>query len=151
MTSLERCYRLLDSGYSLITVGNNKMPNYSWKLCQTTPLSKDKFKLQYDYKGGIIKKDGTEMQATNGVGIVTGYDNLEVIDIDLKVFTSLEEQNNFWNELLSFIKANIDDFELKFVIYKTKNQGYHILYKCDTVAGNTKIAKLKGMKEAVIE
>ena len=151
MTSLERCYRLLDSGYSLITVGNNKMPNYSWKQCQTIPLSKDKFKLQYDYKGGIIKKDGTEMQATNGVGIVTGYDNLEVIDIDLKVFTSLEEQNNFWNELLSFIKANIDDFELKFVIYKTKNQGYHILYKCDTVAGNTKIAKLKGMKEAVIE
>lgn len=151
MTSLERCYRLLDSGYSLITVGNNKMPNYSWKHCQTTPLSKDKFKIQYDYKGGIMKKDGTEMQATNGVGIVTGFDNLEVIDIDLKVFTSLEEQNNFWAELLSFIKANIDDFDLKFVIYKTKNQGYHILYKCDTIAGNTKIAKLKGMKEAVIE
>ena len=151
MTTLERCYRLLDCGYSLITVGNNKMPNYAWKTCQTTALSKEVFKKQYEYAGGITKKDGTEMQPTNGVGIVTGYDNLEVIDIDLKVFTSLPEQNKFWDELLQFLKDNIDDFDLKFVIYKTKNQGYHILYKCDTIQGNTKIAKLKGMKEAVIE
>lgn len=151
MTPLERCYRLLDSGYSLITVGENKVPNYPWKICQTKPLNKDVFKSQYDYKGGIFKKDGTEMQATNGIGIVTGYDNLEVIDVDLKVFSSLPEQTAFWNELLSFITDNIDDFELKFAIYKTKNQGYHILYKCETIQGNTKIAKLEGMKEAVIE
>lgn len=151
MTSLERCYRLLDTGYSLITVGQNKKPNYSWKQCQTKPLNKSAFKVQYDYKGGIMKKDGTEMEATAGVGIVTGYDNLEVIDVDLKVFSSLPEQTDFWNELLSFIKDNIDDFDLKFVIYKTKNQGYHILYKCDTIQGNTKIANLAGMKEAVIE
>ena len=151
MTTLERCNRLFDSGYSLITVGNNKMPNFAWKPAQTTPLTKDVFKKQYDYKGGTMKKDGSEMQPTNGVGIVTGYNSLEVIDVDLKVFTSLKEQSDFWDELLHFLKDNIDDFDLKFVIYKTKNQGYHILYRCSFIEGNKKIAKLKGMKECVIE
>jgi len=29
----------------------------------------------------------------------------------------------------SMLKDNIIDFEEKFVIYKTKNEGYHIIYK----------------------
>jgi hypothetical protein len=37
------------------------------------------------------------------------------------------------------------------VIYKTKNKGYHILYRCKKLAGNCKIAKVKDHKEAVIE
>jgi len=37
------------------------------------------------------------------------------------------------------------------VIYKTVNNGYHIIYKCDTIDGNIKIAKLEGIKEAIIE
>jgi hypothetical protein len=83
--------------------------------------------------------------------LVTGYNDLEVLDTDLKVFATLKEQNDFWNEYLSFLTDNIDDFDKKFAIYKTKNQGYHILYRCKKIEGNTKIAKLKGQKEAVIE
>ena len=77
------------------------------------------------------------------VGLVTGYDGLEVVDVDLKIFKSLPEQNQFWDELLQLLRDNIDDFDLKFVVYKTMNQGYHIIYKCAKVQGNTKIAKLK--------
>lgn len=149
--TLERCLRLFQCGYSLITVGSNKRPNYAWKKAQSGPISTDEFKTRYNYAGGVIKSDGEEMEPTEGVGIVTGYNGLEVIDVDLKVFSSLPEQQEFWAELLQTITDNIDDFDKKFVIYKTKNQGYHILYRCSINAGNTKIAKLKGQTEAVIE
>ena len=150
--TLGKCLNLISSGFSLITVGANKRPNYSWTKSQKTPLTKEEFTKQYNYEGGYIKKsDGLEMEATAGVGLVTGYDGLEVVDVDLKIFKSLPEQNQFWDELLQLLRDNIDDFDLKFVVYKTMNQGYHILYKCAKVQGNTKIAKLKGHKEAVIE
>jgi hypothetical protein len=151
MISLQKCLRLLDDGFSLITVGQDKQPNYSWKNCQTKALDKVVFEKQYNYKGGYIKKDGTEMPATENVGLVTGFDYLECIDIDLKVFSTSKEQHDFWNEFYSFVKDNIYDFEDKFVVAKTKNAGYHILYKSKRVQGNTKIAKLKGHKEAIIE
>lgn len=151
MITLERCYRLLDSGLSLATLNDKKQANFSWKINQTTPLTKDEFKKRYEYVGGITLKDGTEMSSTSNIALITGYNNIEVIDVDLKVFPTLPEQNKFWDELHEYLESNIDDFHLKFVIYKTKNQGYHILYRCKVIGGNLKIAKLKGHKECVIE
>ena len=78
------------------------------------------------------------MPTTAGAGIVTGYNNLEVIDIDLKVFATVAERQQFWTELLSFLHDNIYDFEDKFIIVKTKNAGYHILYRCKNIVGNKK-------------
>lgn len=127
--------RLADSGLSIIPVDETKRPLGSWKKWQTEARTKED-----------IDKLNSPLY-----GIVTGYNNIEVIDVDLKVFSTLQEQNDFWNEFLSFLKDNIDDFDKKFVIYKTKNQGYHILYRCENIVGNTKIANLKGIKEAVIE
>ena len=127
--------RLVDNGCSIIPVDENKCPIGAWKKYQTTARTKE------------------EIEQLNSplYGLITGYNNLEVIDVDLKVFATLQEQNDFWNEYLSFLKDNVDDFDLKFVIYKTKRQGYHILYRCNTIQGNTKIARLKEHKEAVIE
>ena len=127
--------KLVDNGFSIIPVDENKTPLGAWKKYQTEARTKD------------------EIDALTSplYGLITGYNDLEVIDIDLKVFSTLQEQNDFWNEYLSFLKDNIDDFDKKFSIYKTKNQGYHILYRCKNIAGNTKIARLQGHKEAVIE
>lgn len=127
--------KLVDSAFSIIPVDENKCPIGSWKKYQTEARTKE------------------EIDSLNSplYGLITGYKNLEVIDVDLKVFSTLQEQNDFWNEYLSFLKDNIDDFDLKFVIYKTKRQGYHILYRCEKIQGNTKIARLKDHKEAVIE
>ena len=127
--------KLVDCGFSIIPVDANKTPIGAWKKYQTEARSK-------------IEIDALESPL---FGLVTGYNDLEVIDIDLKVFATLQEQNEFWNEYLSFLKDNIDDFDKKFVIYKTKNQGYHILYRCKTINGNTKIARLENHKEAIIE
>lgn len=84
-------------------------------------------------------------------GLVCGVNDVEVIDIDLKVFSSLKERTDWWNEFISFCEDNIEDFLNKVVIQKTKNNGYHIIYKTESKVGNTKIAKLKDHKEAIIE
>lgn len=135
--SIERLNRLLDSNLSIIPIGDNKKPTIAWKKYQTEKITKDLLIDNY--------------QSAKGFGIITGYNNLEVIDIDCKVLSSLKEQNDFWNEFLSFLKDNIDDFDKKFVIYKTINKGYHIIYRCKTITNNKKIAKLKDHNEALIE
>ena len=149
--SLSRCRQLFDHGFSLLTVGENKKPNFTWKPNQTTPLSKDEFEIRYTYKGGIIKKDGEALPATSNVGIICGYNNVECIDVDLKILDTLKEQQEFWQELLRFFRDNIDDFDNKFVIYKTINNGYHILYRCEKIQGNQKLAKTSKSPEAIIE
>jgi hypothetical protein len=141
--------------FSVITVGENKIPNFSWTKQQTKKLSVKELSERLDYKGGKkwTDKDGIvrEIKGTNGFGLVTGFEDLEVIDIDLKVFSTAKEQKEFWEEYIGYLSDNILDFEDKFVIYKTKNAGYHIIYKTKRVEGNLKIAKLQGHKEAVIE
>lgn len=137
--------------FSLITVSEDKVPNFPWKSAMTNKTPWDEFYKNYNYKGGIIKKDGAEIKATTNFGIVTGFEFLECIDVDLKVFSTAKEQIAFWNEYIGYLKDNILDFEEKIVVYKTKNAGYHLLYKSKRVQGNLKLAKLKGHKEAVIE
>jgi Protein of unknown function (DUF3987) len=127
--------KIASTGFSVIPVNNDKTPKGSWKKNQENAYS------ELD-----IDKIDSETWA-----IVTGYNNLEIIDFDCKVLPTLKEQNEFWNEVIVFLKDNIDDFDKKFVIYKTKNKGYHILYTCKFIDKNTKIAKLKGHKEALIE
>ena len=137
--------------FSIITVSDNKVPNFPWKKYQSEKIDSKTFIKNYEYKGGIIKKDGHELPKTDNFGIVTGFEDLECLDIDLKVFSTAPEQREFWDEFLQNLKDNILDFEDKFVIYKTKNAGFHILYKTKRVQGNLKIAVLKNHKEAILE
>lgn len=151
----ENKLKLFYENFSLITVSDNKIPNFAWKKSQTEKQSWDSFIEKYNYSGGKTwtDKDGTkhEIKKTDRFGIVTGFDFLECIDVDLKVFSTAKEQKEFWDEYLGYLRDNILDFDDKFVIYKTKNAGYHILYKTKRIEGNLKLAKLKGHKEAIIE
>ena len=154
--TLSRCFKLLDDDLSLITVGENKIPNFSWKRYQTTKYTKNDFEKAYQYPGGktyVDKNTGDiiEIKASVGIGIATGYNNIEVIDVDLKVLPTLKDQQDFWNEYTMYLKESIDDFDTKFVIYKTVNNGYHLIYKCAKLSGNIKIACLQGIKQAIIE
>lgn len=126
---------LANKGFSIIPCDENKSPIGAWKKYQTEARTE------------------AEVEALNSplYGLVCGHNNIEVVDIDLKVFSSLKEQQEFWNEYISFLKDNIDDFEKKFVIAKTKNKGYHIIYRCSEIEGNKKIARLKDHTEAIIE
>ena len=125
--------------FSVITIGKDKIPNHKWKECQSDKLTEEQF----------LKN--LRDTSTEGIGIVTGFESLEVIDVDTKVFSTQLEKDQFWKEYYQTLKDNILDFENKFSVYVTKSGGYHILYKSKRVVGNSKIAKLKGHKEAVIE
>lgn len=127
--------KLAQLGYSIIPVDSTKKPIGVWKEYQTNIRTKEE----------VSKLDSPLY------GLVTGVNNVEVIDVDLKVFSSLKEQQEFWNEYIGFLRDNIYDFDKKFVIKKTLNKGFHIIYKSEEIAGNTKIARLKDKQEAVIE
>jgi hypothetical protein len=127
--------KLAQLGLSVIPIGEDKIPIGAWKAYQEIHRTEDEV-LQSKF---------------NRWGLVTGYNDLECIDVDLKVFSTTKEKIDFWDELISLLQDSIFDFEEKFVIYKTQNAGYHILYKSKRLQGNQKISKLKGHKECVIE
>jgi hypothetical protein len=135
--TIGRAINLLNVGYSVMPISEGKKPLIKWK----------------EYQDKQIDKDALEalQNKAKGYGIITGFFDVECIDIDLKVFPTIEEGRKFWIEFKSFLEDYIDDFDLKFVIYKTINSGYHIIYRSKKVEGNQKLATLKGHTQALIE
>jgi hypothetical protein len=127
--------KLASEGFSIIPVAEDKKPIGKWK----------------EYQNKCRTPDEVENLTSPLFGLVTGVGGLEVIDIDLKVIIGVNEQKKWFEEFINFLNENIYDFYEKFVIAKTKNNGYHILYKAEELRGNTKIAKLKGSNNAIIE
>lgn len=154
MLELNKALKFLDY-FSIITVSEKKVPNFGWKKYQTEKISKEKFKQQYEYSGGKTykNKEGKEVEilGTNNFGIVTGFEDLECLDVDLKVLPTLKQRIDLWSEFTQNLRDNIDDFDSKFVIYKTMNEGYHVLYKTKLVEGNKKIARTEFGPEALFE
>ena len=126
---------LAQNGYSIIPCSELKVPIGIWKKYQ-------------DQARSIEEVEKLEAPL---YGLVTGVNDVEVLDIDLKVLSSAREQKEFWDEFINFIKNNIYDFDDKFVVAKTQKNGYHILYRCKKIEGNKKLAKLKGHTEAIFE
>jgi hypothetical protein len=125
--------------FSVVTVGDDKQPNQKWKVLQNQKQSRDE----------LI--ESIHRSTTQGFGMMGGFDFLECVDIDTKVFSTQIEKDEFWNEYYQTLKDSIVDFEDKFAVYITRSGGFHILYKSKRVVGNTDIAKLKGHKECLIE
>ena len=136
-TMIKKTYlkKLASIGYSIIPVGEDKVPIGTWKKYQTEPRTPEE----------------VDLLNSPMFGFVTGVNGLECIDVDLKVLTGYKEQKEWFDEYVSFLEDNIEDFKEKFVIAKTRNAGFHILYRCKNPIGNTKIARLEGCKEAILE
>ena len=127
--------KLASEGFSIIPVTAEKIPTGKWE--------------QYQKKART--PDQVEALNADMYGLVCGINDVECIDIDLKVIIGFQEQKSWWAEYLEFLRDNIEEFDAKVTIVKTMNAGYHILYRCFDVAGNTKIATLKGSSQAIIE
>lgn len=132
---INKLSQLSNFGFSIIPCSENKAPIGKWKDAQTKARTESEI---LELKSPLF-------------GIVTGFNNLEVIDIDLKVLSTKKEQTDFWIQYLKLLNDNIYDFDEKFVIVKTINNGFHILYKCKNIEKNKKIAKLKGHTGAIVE
>jgi hypothetical protein len=142
---LELIKNLIEQGHSLLTANSKKRPLQEWKKLQSTALDFETFKTKAYNK---LKQGET-------VGLITGYNNLEVIDIDLKAFGDDEEaKKNWFDSYIGYCRALIEDFDDKIVVMQTKNAGYHFIYRTsegDEPRGNTKLAKLQGHTQEVLE
>lgn len=111
-----------DFGLSVIPVGENKIPIGSWK-----PNIKK-----------LIAPNGN-FTTSFGIGIVCGVvsSNLEVIDIDCKY----DLTGKLFEDYKNLIAAENKELLKKLVVEKTPSGGYHFIYRCTEIAGNTKLAQ----------
>ena len=133
---------LANFGYSLIVADKTKRPLGAWTKNRTEAFNTP----------DILKK--LKHPDAAFLGLVCGYNNVEIIDVDLKFILGDDIRNKFLDGLLTELKNTIPDFEKKTIIVKTISGGRHIIYRnekreyCD---GNKKLAKLKEHTEYVIE
>lgn len=144
---LERGKLLLSAGYSLLLAKEDKQPAHAWKSLQTTAWTNDQLEKE------IQRPDLWRY------GYCTGYNDLFVIDVDLKVLP-IEKRAEFFNEFIEWCRSSIMGFDSRVSVHRTVNQGYHLSYRTKTDMGNLKIAvptingnKRDGQdcKEALIE
>jgi len=142
---------LADHGYSLITCNDIKepikegfytdpktgdlKPNRAWTENKTKALSSPQ----------IIKR-AKDVEGVKYLGLVCGFNNVEVIDVDLKHFHTEQEKIDFWAELLQELEGAILNFKKKVLIVSTTSGGKHIIYrneKREYCSGNKELARRK--------
>ena len=112
----------LKLGINAIAVNASKQAIFGWKKYQTELITKQELKMQM------------ADARCNGIAIICGEvsGNLEVIDIDTKYQTY---------ELWEAIRARIsDELYMKLHVVRTRNNGYHLAYRCECIEGNLKLA-----------
>jgi len=121
----------LQLGINTIAVNENKQAIFPWKV----------------YQEEMIKEEELARQMADnrakGVAIICGAvsGNLEVIDIDTKY-----ETYDLWEAIQSAIPQELYN---KLHIVKTRSNGKHLIYKCEVIEKNQKLAqRLPTLEEA---
>jgi nicotinamide riboside kinase len=123
--------QLISDGFNCIPLNEDKTPKKAWKDYQDKPV--------------------TNLLQSTHYALVCGYNDVECIDVDLKVLPSKEWRDKFQENLFQLIDDHIEDYKKKLVIKKTRSGGFHIIYRAKNIEGNLKLARIKGYKEAIIE
>lgn len=127
----------LKAKLSVIPTKEDKLPALStWKPYQTDRIKEDEVDKLFS------------KPEVKGIAIICGAvsGGLEVVDIDTKHDTT----GSLWDELKVLIEDNLPDIYNKLVIAQTQSGGYHIYYRCSSIAGNLKLST-KINKEVLIE
>ena len=102
------------------------------------------------YQSQRIKEDEVDalFNTAKGIGIICGAisGGLEVIDVDTKHDTT----GSLWEELRGLIEDNLPELYSRLVIAQTISGGYHIYYRCSSIAGNLKLSTKKN-REVLVE
>jgi len=112
----------LKLGINAIAVNASKQAIFGWKKYQTELITEKELEVQM------------ADARCKGIAIICGEvsGNLEVIDIDTKYQTY---------ELWEAIRARIsDEIYAKLHVVRTRNNGYHLAYRCEAIEGNLKLA-----------
>jgi replicative DNA helicase len=137
MSLKDKAKEYLKAQLSVIPTKEDKLPALlSWKPYQTSKIKEEE--IDSLFTGANVK----------GLAIICGAisGGLEVIDVDTKHDTT----GSLWEELKALIEDNLQDVYSRLVIAQTRSGGYHIYYRCNTIAGNLKLAT-KLNKEVLIE
>lgn len=113
----------LDKTPDVFIKGDNGRNTRSWKGLQNKPMD----------------DADLEKQAWTVIGLVTGSASggIEVLDIDCK-YDLTGKMFEKYKEIVQFSNETLWD---ALVIEKTVNGGYHILYRCEELDGNQKLAE----------
>lgn len=137
MSNVNKAKEYLSYQLSVIPTKEDKVPALpTWKQYQSQRLKEEE--VETLFSGANVK----------GLGIICGAisGGLEVIDVDTKHDTT----GSLWDELRGLIEDNLPELYSRLVIAQTKSGGYHIYYRCSSIAGNLKLST-KINKEVLIE
>jgi len=133
----DKAKEYLRAQLSVIPTKEDKLPALpTWKPYQSQRIKEDE--VEGLFTGANVK----------GLAIICGAisGGLEVIDVDTKHDTT----GSLWDELRALIEDNLPELYSRLVIAQTKSGGYHIYYRCSSIAGNLKLSTKKN-REVLIE
>ena len=126
---------MLACGLSVIPAKNKSPAIAAWKPYQTARMKESDVPLHFN----------GSPQVAIICGAVSG--NLEVIDVDLKH----DSTGTLMGDLSHLISNSDEALWNRLAMQKTTSGGVHILYRCETIAGNQKLAKRADNNEVLIE
>jgi replicative DNA helicase len=132
----EKAKEYLKLQLSVIPAGEDKVPTIKWKKYESERMKEEEVDVLFN--GGNVKYLGIVCGAISG--------NLEVIDVD----TKHDKTNTLWDNLRGLIEDNLPEIYKSLVIAQTKSGGYHIYYKCSSIAKNIKLSN-KTNRDTLIE
>lgn len=120
----------LENGINCIAVDEHKRPFSAWKQYQNEHISPE-----------VLISQIADIRAA-GIAIICGKisGNLEVIDIDCKY----DLTGTLYADLIEALPESIAK---KMLVIRTKNNGYHLYYRCKSITGNKKLAQRKATPE----
>ena len=133
----DKAKEYLKAQLSVIPTKEDKLPALpTWKPYQSQRIKEDE--VEALFSGANVK----------GLAIICGAisGGLEVIDVDTKHDTT----GSLWEELRALIEDNLPELYSRLVIAQTKSGGYHIYYRCSSIAGNLKLSTKKN-REVLVE
>lgn len=123
MNLLQHAIELNKQGFKVIPVNDNKQPLCKWKQYQGIQTIDEVKKLNWSQ--------------AYGMALLTGGD-IEVIDIDSKYAL---DKPSFETAVFDAVFDAIGEEDYsKLVISQTQSGGYHIIYRCEKIEGNQKLA-----------
>ncbi len=137
MSLKDKAIEYLKAQLSVIPTKENKLPALpSWKPYQTSRIKQEEADSLFN--GANVK----------GLAIICGAisGGLEVIDVDTKHDTT----GSLWSDFRALLEDNLPELYNRLVIAQTKSGGYHIYYRCSSIAGNLKLS-IKQNREVIIE
>ena len=123
-----------EEGLNIIAVDEHKRPLRNWKQYQSEKITQQEIAEQI----GDIR--------CHSIAVITGKisGNLEVIDLDLKYDLT-------GDLFIRFVNALPSDIFAKLLAIKTRSEGYHFYYRCNTIEGNQKLAQRETTEEERIK